>query len=276
MTRLFALFALAAVTAASAAAAGGGPSPGISVGWKGVRDPAKPVRYVAMMSNSDTVVAEIAVRDGTVKRFTTVRGQLGIPFVAFDGSTAGLTPDKKSLILASPVAGPRSTSRIAFFDLKRFRIQDEVSLRGAFSYDAISPSGRLLYLIEHLGGQRDATRYRVRAYDLRRDRLLDAAVRDKRNAHTTMRGMPYTRVTSPNGVWVYTLYGGAEHAFVHSLNTERKQAICIGLPWSGKAQQLGQLRLAVRGSTLLLRRGGRVAATIDTRRFEVVSAARLR
>ena len=278
MSRLLAVFGLAAATAVSAAAAGGGPSPGVTLGWKGVSDPAKPVRYVAMTGRNDTVVAEISRRDGAVRRFGTVRGQLGIPLVAFDGTTAGLTPDGKRLILASPAAGPRASTRFVFFDLKRFRVQDEVVVHGAFSYDALSPSGRLLYLIEHLSlGQRYPTRYRVRAYDLRANRLVAQAVRDKRNAHTAMNGMPFARASSPDGVWVYTLYGGAEHAFVHALNTERSQAICIGLPWSGKARGLGALRMAVRGDTLLLRRPrGSHAATIDLDRFQVVSAARLR
>jgi hypothetical protein len=274
MNRMLVLAALAlAVAAAEVAAAGGGPSPGVTAGWKGVAAPDGAKRYVALPARTDTVVAEISTSTGTVRRWGVVRGSFGIPLVALDGTTESLLRDGRTLVLASA----SGASRFLLYDVKRLRIRERIALRGRFSYDAISPSRRLLYLIEHLGQRPDTLRYRVRAYDLRAQRLLGAPVKDKRNAHSEMRGMPYTRATSRDGVWVYTLYGGGEHSFVHALNTEKRQAICIGLPWGGKTRQLWELRMATRGDTLLVRRkSGALAATIDLDRFRVVSAARLR
>jgi hypothetical protein len=278
MKRLLVLVAVVAAAAFVPAAAGdGGPSPGVAMGWTGVLSPDGAKRYVTMSTSRDTIVAEIATRSGRVQRWGLVKGVFGVPLVAYDGTTAGMLPDGRTLILARPLLGqhPR-TSTFLFYDLKRLRVRDRLAVRGAFSFDAISPSRRTLYLIEHVTPVANPTRYRVRAYDLRTRRLLDAAIRDRRNRHSTMNGMPYARTSSGDGVWVYTLYGGAKHAFVHALNTERRDAICIGLPWSGTKQKLWQMRLSRRGSRLILRtRTGEDAATIDLGRFEVTKAMRL-
>ena len=42
-----------------------------------------------------------------------------------------------------------------------------IRLEGHFSFDALSPDGRTMYLIEYLS-EHDVTRYAVRAYDLQR------------------------------------------------------------------------------------------------------------
>ena len=278
MTRLLVLAAaVVAVAVVPAASGDGGPSPGVSMGWNGVLSADGSKRYVTMTSSRDTLVAEIATRSGRVHRWGFLRGIFGVPLVAYDGTTAGMLPDGRTLMLAAPLVGrnPR-TSRFVFYDLKRLRVRDELELRGAFSFDTIAPSGRTLYLIEHVNPAHDATRYRVRAYDLRERRLLDGAIRDRRNRHTTMNGLPYARTSSGDGVWVYTLYGGSKHAFVHALNTERREAICIGLPWPGSAQKLWQMRLSRRGGRLVLRtRAGDEAATIQLSRFQVLKAMRL-
>ena len=81
----------AAAAATAAAGAGGGPSPGTLVGWDGVRAPGADIRYVALATGSTTTVAAVRIHGGRVLRWATVRGGYGIPAVAFDGSTGGLS-----------------------------------------------------------------------------------------------------------------------------------------------------------------------------------------
>jgi hypothetical protein len=85
-----------------------------------------------------------------------------------------------------------------------------VTLKGDFSFDAISPNGDWLYLIHYTSPQ-DPTRYLVQAYDLRRWRLASAPIVDPTAPHERMRGNPLTRAMSADGRWAYTLYDGGGH-----------------------------------------------------------------
>ena len=69
------------------------------------------------------------------------------------------------------------------------RIRRRFALKGDFSFDALSPDARTMYLIRYLS-PRDATRYEVRAYDLRRQRLLEKPIVDPREPGRRMDGWP--------------------------------------------------------------------------------------
>ena len=87
-----------------------------------------------------------------------------------------------------------------------------------------------MYLIQYLS-PRDPTSYRVRSYDLRRERLDPNPIIDPSEANDEMAGLPMTRATSPEGRSEYTLYDGAGgEAFIHALDTQRGTAACIDLP----------------------------------------------
>ena len=261
----FCLAIAAALAVAAGAGAGkGGPSPGVQIGGKGIVAADGAHRYVARIKAGDTVVTGYDA-DGAVRRGS-VGGVLGIPLVAFDGSRGGLAYDGRSLVLAAPgpVAG---MSRFAVLSTRNLALRRVVSLRGTWSYDALSPDGRKLYLVEHSG---DVT-YRVRAYDVVRGSLLREAVIDPRQGGRAMTGMPVTRATGPGGVWAYTLYqkpGGLP--FVHALDTVRGKALCIELPWRGNQGRLFDVRMRVDGRTLVLSSlAGTSLARIDTRAFTV-------
>src|SRR4051812_26025653 len=87
--------AFACALAAASLAGGAGPSPGISQGWEGLTR--GDVRYVAVPSGRTTSVQSID-RNG-VRRLS-LKGAWGIPIVAFDGTTEGLLPDGRTLLLA--------------------------------------------------------------------------------------------------------------------------------------------------------------------------------
>jgi hypothetical protein len=263
-------FALVTTLAlAGAAGAGkGGPSPGVELGGPGIANTSGTLRYVASFKAGNTLVRAFDA-DGVVRRGS-VTGVLGIPRVAFDGSLDGLAHDGRSLVLASPdkVEGK---SRFAVLSTRDLGLRRLITLRGSWSFDAQSPDGRKLYLVEYASTGRPT--YRVRAYDLVRGTLLREAVIDPRRGGRAMTGLPVTRAFGPGGVWAYTLYqkpGG--FPFVHALDTVHGKALCIELPWKGNQGRLFDVRMRVQGRSLVLRGlSGAHLATIDRSEFVVHS-----
>ena len=262
-------FALATMLVVTGSAAGGkgGPSPGVELSGPGIATTNGAVRYVAQYKAGLTTVTAYD-RDGQSLGRGSVAGVLGIPRVAFDGSLDGLAHDGRSLVLASPdkVEGK---SRFAVLSTRNLKLRQMITLRGSWSFDALSPDGRTLYLVEYASTGRPT--YRVRAYDLIRGTLLREAVIDPRQGGRAMTGLPVTRAFGPGGVWAYTLYQKpGSFPFVHALDTVRGKALCIELPWKGNQGKLFDVRMHVRGRSLVLRGlGGTHLATIDTREFVV-------
>jgi hypothetical protein len=268
--------AAAAALAVPAAGDGGGASPGVDLLAGGVLAPNGKTRYVAIPDGSRTVVAQILVRNGAVLRSLSLKGLYGVPYVANNGIVGGLSFNGRVLVLAA-YAGPGPsqlgrTSRFAVVDIKRWRPGKTLWLRGDLSFDALSPKGRMLYLIEHTS-LRDYTRYRVRAYDLAYDRLLRRTIVDRHAPSEQMAGTPVTRAAGPGGVWVFTLYAKPNGSgFVHALDTLHREAVCIDLPWRDLGAWIYDARMWVTrdGRVLHLRQlgaNGRRAA-IDTRSWK--------
>lgn len=140
---------------------------------------------------------------------------------------------------------------------------------GVWSYDAISPDGRMLYLIQYTETGPSIT-YRVRAYDLAARRLVARPIVDSEIGERLMRGWSVTRETSTDGRWAYTLYARAEKVpFVHALDTAHHRAYCIDLPLDlNRAEQM-RLRLRLRGDRLEVRKGTDTVAAMDTKSFVV-------
>jgi hypothetical protein len=258
--------------AAPAASADGLPVLGVDVGADGVTVPGATVRYVALPAPRATLVARVSLTGGRVTGFRYLRGRYTIPAIAYDGTAGGLAADGKTLVLLEPRAGfPRARTRLAVLGTQALQTHTVVTLRGDYSFDAISPDGAWLYLIHYLS-PRDPTRYEVRAYDLERGRLLPEPIVDPNESGEEMRGNPLTRATSPDGRWAYTLYDGTGEPFVHALDTVGRTARCIDLDaLAGK--DLNRVRLALDRGTLSVSVRGRVAAAIDTRSFVVLDTA---
>jgi hypothetical protein len=270
--RTFALVLVAGAVVTAGAQANGSPySPGLVQGPQGVLDAVGSVRYVALGTERWTVVAAIRERDGLVQRTRTLRGFYGVPLVAYDGTTGGLSGNGRTLVVASygPYPGQRGTTRFAVLGTRTLRPSRTIRLAGAWSYDASSPDGRALFLVQHLSAG-ESPRYRVRAYDVERGLLLREPIVDRLGGEAVMGGQPATRETSPDGRWVYTLYARAEaEPFVHALDTVKREAYCIDLPLRlGQGKQM-DLRLELDGPELVVRSGLATVAVVDTRTFEV-------
>jgi hypothetical protein len=258
---------------AAVAVGDGGPSPGIAAAGAGVAGPGGALRYVAVPTDRGTLVEAIRTRGGQVLRWTVIRGaMLGVPYVTNDFQPGGLSRDLRTLVLSS-YAGPSGSTatRFAVLDTRSLRLKRMITLRGTYAFDALAPDGSMLYAIQYTSSQ-DWNRYRVRAYDLVRGRLLAWAIVDKREPAEQMAGSPMTRATSRDGAWAYTLYAGPTGAhFIHALDTVHRTAFCIDLPWRSVAPgALAGVRMTISGRKLVLRQRplGRLAA-VDTTTFTV-------
>lgn len=265
--------AVAAVAVAGARANGSPYSPGLVQGWDGVGAPDGTVRFMTLGTPRSTIVAAVRVRGGRVVRSRILRGVWGIPIVAYDGSTGGLSGDGRTLVLASygPLPGDPGTTSFTVLAAKTFKKLRTIELHGSWSYDAVSPDGSRLYLIEHLSAG-PSPRYRVRVFDRAADRLLPQSVIDKAASEAIMRGQPATRASSAGGRWAYTLYARQKHVpFIHALDTAQRQAYCIDLPLDLSRQKQMGLRFRFRdhGRLLIVRQAGVPVAAMDTRTMVV-------
>jgi hypothetical protein len=253
-------------------ALGAGPSPGLSFGGNGVSK--GNVRYVTVLTGKSTLVTKINRQGGRVMRSMTLKGAWGIPLVAFDGTAEGLLADGRTLLLAQPLFSGQTLRRNTTFtlvDVAKMKVRGTIRLPGAYSFDALSPDGRYLYLVEYVSPE-DPSLYRVRAYDLNRSKLLAKIVTDKRSWETGMRGSPVTRAWKDG--WAYTLYGGTERPFIHALNTKGVEAVCIFMPWKGSPERIFDFRLRsdADGHLVVTGPNGRALVVIDRQSFKILSS----
>jgi hypothetical protein len=252
-------------------ASGAGPSPGLSQGLTGLTN--GKLRYLALPASTTTEI-QVVDRDAHVLRHMRIKGNWGIPLVAYDNTAEGLFPNGRTLLLAQSLYNGqtlRTTTKFTLVDTRRMKVSGRIQLKGAFTFDAVSRDGRYLYLIEYMSPE-DPSSYRVRAYDLRGAGLLAKIVSDKQSWATDMRGLPISRLWS--GSWAYTLYGANARPFIHALDTANVAAVCINLPWKTSPDRVFDYRLKLDRDGHLVVRGpnGRALAVIDRQTFKIISA----
>lgn len=239
-TSLLILLALVLVPAATAA------GPWLGTASNGVAG------FTAQLHGTTT-----AVGDGS--RTVSLAGKWGLPRVTLNNDVGGLSADGRVLVLAQDDVAHQNgalsrTSSFAVLGTKPLHLRKVVRVKGDFGFDAVSPHGRMLYLIQHVSRE-NLFQYRVRAYDLSSGKLLQRVIADKRQRDWNMDGYPVARATTQNGRFVYTLYSNANnYPFVHALDTVNHTAVCVGLPWdwtSGQ-QEIDQATLTIRGDKLAI------------------------
>jgi hypothetical protein len=258
---------LLVLLALAAPARGDGlPVAGVNAGPEGVA--AGAVRYVTLDGARGTVVAAVGRQGGRVLRSRALSGRFTIPAVAYDGSPSGLAAAGRTLVLIRPrTSFPQRRTSLAVLDTRTLAVRRFLRLRGDFSFDAVAPDGRSMFLIHYLSPT-DPTRYEVRSYDLAAGRLEPAPVVDPRERGEKMRGFPVSRAVSRDGRWAYTLYDGAGHApFVHALDTVGRTARCVDMAMLNGRSDLFALRLRAGAGRLDVVARGRPVATVDARTF---------
>jgi hypothetical protein len=253
-----ALMSLAAVAAGVAAADGPSPSATTnSLFASGGR------MFTTAAHSHQTVVS--LWRIGHKARRVTVPGSFGFPTPTFDGTGEGLSHDGRTLVLAAPGA-----SRYVVLDARSLAVRRTVQLQGQFSYDALSPTGRTLFLIQH--ATPTSNRYYVRAYDLAQGRLLQQVVFDTREKSSLMSGSPVTRATGPSGRWIYTLYVRPSGAFfVHALDSVDRHAVCVDLPRKVAPVAVWHTKLEWKPGRLAVVAGTKRLAVIDTKTLRLTA-----
>lgn len=264
--------AVVATVPASAGANGSPYSPGLTYGWDGVLAQNGKVRFVTVGTSRTTIVAKIRVDGGRVVHSRPLSGFYGVPLVTYDGTAGGLSGDGKTLVLASygPLPGSSGMTRFVVLNTRTLNPLRRIVLPGSWSYDASSPDGSLLYLVQHFSAGPNP-RYRVRLFSVDAGRLYPTPVVDRLGSEATMRGQPVTRASSADGRWAYTLYAREKHEpFVHALDTKERQAYCIDIPLKLGVQKQWQLRLELEGGeTLAVRQGRETVARVNTRTLSV-------
>jgi hypothetical protein len=267
--------------AISVAAADGLPVPIDGVGVTTTVAPGgEGPRYATVPAGKETQLLRIDQDGGEITGTRAIEGDFTIPVVALDGTASGLSADGTTLALITPRTDfrrfPRPETSFLIVDVGeggRLRPREPLTLRGDFSFDALSPDGRTMYMVEYKSA--DYNDYAVREYDLTRGRLLHDPVQFSHEvAPGEMRGLPMARATSPDGRWAYTLYNGGgrarDEAFIHILDTADGISHCIELPnISGREAWNVQLELPAAGGALDVMRGDRVMASMDTETYEV-------
>jgi hypothetical protein len=272
-----ALFGTEALLLVSPGTAGkGGPTPDPLVGWDGVMSPGGAVRYVTLTGTpGSTTVAAIRTRDGRVTNWRGVTGTFGVPQVSWDGTRDGLSANGRRLVLSS-VSSRAYALRTTFLvlDTRSLRLLRRIELPGHWAFDALSPNGSTIYALQY--GAAGSGHYSVRAIDAVRGSVVAGTIVDEREPDEEMLGSPMARAWSPTRAWAFTLYAKPNGtAFVHGLDTSRRSAVCLDLPWRGATEEaMARVRLHVSadGGTLTLSQPGLGRlGSIDLRSFSVGS-----
>lgn len=218
------------------------PSGAVTADWS--------ILYSSAINQERTTVTGTYLSSGTAFRTNTFNGRFALPQI--DGGTrfGGLSRDGKTLVLEERLTDQQTKT---FNDQKqwvsRFVVLDTslqsparfIDLEGSFAYDALSPDGQRLYLVEHLPPY-NTGHYQVRLYEMALGKLNPQPVFDK-GEQAIMEGYSGSQIASPKGDWVYTIYRNSEHGpFVHALNTLNSVAVCLDLPLAGKENEIAALR----------------------------------
>ena len=263
---LASLGALALAPVASAAY----PAPFAVQGGDGLSSLDGSLRFVALKAGRNTQLRAVDAKGGAAVASRSIPGSFGIATLTQSGLAGGLFHDGSAFVLQSVGLSP--TSRFLIVGAADLVPRQMITLKGAFGFDALSPDGSKLYLIQHTSSQ-DFQHYVVRAYDLNTHTLLAGRVADKAQKSWVMQGWAVDRVTTTDGRWAYTLYtnpGG--YPFVHALDTVRGVAHCIGVPWRGDQNEPWNMRLALRPdgrSVAVNRQAGNGFVAIDVSTWKI-------
>lgn len=218
-------------------------------------------RFTVSPVGLDTQIRAVNVHTLALRHTGIVTGQYGVPTMIPANVPLGMFRDGSSFVLQS-AANQKRTS-FAIVRTADLSVTRTIELNGSYSFDALSPDGSRLYLIQHTSD--DFQHYIVRAYDLTEGVLMPGRIADKAQAGWVMQGYPVSRVATANGRWVYTLYTNpAGVPFVHALDTVKGVAHCVGIAWKGSQNPLSSYRLQVAGNRLLVRDAvGHVYRSID-------------
>ena len=190
----------------------------------------------ATPSGAMTRIEDLRAEHGFDGREQSIAGTWRLPTVGLDPVPVGTSANGSTIVLVEAEVADgnvtdRATSRFTVLDRTLQNTPRAVELVGSFEFDALSPDGSLLYVVEHLPGPPDG-HYQVRVVETATGFLRPDVIVDKRNLDEAMAGWPVAQARRSDGM-IFTLYRGAEHPFIHALNSIEGWALCIDLPATG-------------------------------------------
>ena len=244
------------------------PSPYAAQGGQGVMSKDGSLRYVALKSGEDTTLRAIRTSDGSVAMSQPIAGSFGVPMLTASGPGGGLFRDGSTFVLQS--TGYSANTTFQLVNAGNLALGATIALKGTFAFDALSPDGAKLYLIQHTSVN-DLQHYVVRAYDLGTQTLLPGKIADKTQKGWVMQGFPVARATTADGRWAYTMYWNPNgYPFVHALDTVNGVAHCVGFAATSPSGALVDYKLSVKGGKLMIRtRAGVLYRVIDRTTWKV-------
>lgn len=189
----------------------------------------------ATPGDASTLVEDLRAERGFDGVEQSITGAWRLPAVGLDPVPVGVSADGSTIVLVEADGAKGTTERGASrFAVLARTLEAEprvIELAGAFEFDALSPDGSLLYVVEHLAGP-PAGHYQVRTVETATGVLRPDVIVDKLDVGEVMAGWPVDQARRADGL-VFTLYRGKEHPFIHALNSIEAWAVCIDLPAAG-------------------------------------------
>ena len=155
---------------------------------------------------------------------TTIPAGYSLPNIAFQGPTAGLSPNGQWIALTQNSPSATSFMVGASSLTKSFKT---IRVNGDFVFDALSNDGNSLYLIQKMS---DPSHYQVRLYDVASGSLNPQPIADKREPNEPMNGIRGDSAPDATGNSVYTVYIRSGGPFIHALPLGQPFAWCVDLP----------------------------------------------
>jgi DNA-binding beta-propeller fold protein YncE len=180
--------------------------------------------YIVTQLTGSAQLKAIDPASGRTIAQVTVPAGYSLPNIAFQGPTAGISPNGQWLALT------QSSPSVTNFLVGSSSLKESfktIRVNGDFVFDALSNDGKSLYLIQKM---KDANHYQVRLYDVTAGSLTAQPVADKREPTEPMNGIRGDSAADPAGSYVYTVYIRAGGPFIHALPLGQPFAWCIDLP----------------------------------------------
>jgi len=197
----------------------------------GIPDAAWTSWLTVVHEGSASRVEELSLPGGRAGGSQQIQGLWRLPTIGLEPLPVGLSADRSTIALVEdgrPGTYDAAQTRFAILRGSLDRPARIVTLPGAFDFDALSPDGSTLYVVEHLPA-RPVAHYQVRAMETSTGRLKDGVVVDKLGNGEAMAGSAVAQAQRADGM-VFTLYRGPDHMFIHALQSAQGWAVCIDLP----------------------------------------------
>ncbi len=180
--------------------------------------------YVVTQLTGSAQLKSIDPASGRTIAQATIPAGYSLPNIAFQGPTAGISPNGQWLALT------KSSPSVTNFLVGSSSLGDSfktIRVDGDFLFDALSNDGKSLYLIQKMN---DPNHYQVRLYDVGAGALMPQPVVDKRESNEPMNGIRGDSAADATGNYVYTVYIREGGPFIHALPLGEPIAWCVDLP----------------------------------------------